>query len=305
MEKLIERFLQFIEQSNTGSKHTVNAYRHDLYEFLAFLNAQNIDSFEAVDRFVVNDYIVMLREKHIHGESLKNATIARKLSSLRSMYRYFNEYIGIPNNPFLYVKGPKLSKKIPEFLFEHEIDFLLDSFDLTSLEGYRNRVMFETMYACGLRVSEAAALKIDDIDFDEDMLRILGKGSKERLVPFYPELHELLFHYLTSIRNKWVLNDTNPYVFVNQRGKQLTSRGIQYILNKAVESCNLSMHIHPHMFRHSFATHLLDHGADLRIVQELLGHSSLSTTQIYTHVSQQRLKDVYQKAHPRSRENMK
>lgn len=300
MEELIHRFLTYVEQSNTGSKHTVDAYSRDVREFYDFLISQSIDSFEDVDRFVVNDYIVMLREKQIKGEHLKNTTIARKLSTLRSMYRYFNEYVGMLSNPFLYVKGPKQSKKIPEFLFEHEVNHLLDSFDLDTANGYRDRVLFEMMYACGLRVSEVTDLKIEDIDFNEEVVRIMGKGSKERIVPFYPELTELLQHYLLKIRCEWVNDPNNTYIFVNQRGKQLTSRGIQYLLNKAVDHCHMMMHVHPHMFRHSFATHLLDHGADLRVVQELLGHSSLSTTQIYTHVSQQRLKEVYKQAHPRS-----
>ncbi|NBK97540.1 MAG: tyrosine recombinase [Erysipelotrichia bacterium] len=298
-KELVERFLHFIEQSNTGSIHTLDAYKRDIAEFVAFLETQQVERFRDVDRFVVNDYIIMLREKEV----LKNSSIARKLSTLRSMFRYFNEYIGIDRNPFLYVKGVKLTKKIPEFLFEHEVDFLLDYFPLDTPLTYRNRVLFEVMYACGLRVSEVIHLKIEDIDFDEDFVRIVGKGSKERIVPFYPDLHTILKTYLTKIRTTFNVVDDNPFVFVNQHGKQLSSRGVQYILNKAVQDSGLTMHVHPHMFRHSFATHLLDHGADLRVVQELLGHASLSTTQIYTHVSKQRLKDVYEQAHPRSVKN--
>ncbi len=299
MEQLITRYLQFVNQSNTGSLHTNDAYERDIHEFSDFLKAQGVDGFDDVDRIVVNDYIIHLREKMHNGKNLKNVTIARKISTLRSFYRYLNEYIGIMSNPFVSVKGPKLAKKIPEFLFEHEVDFLLDQFDLATLDGYRNRVLFETMYACGLRLSEVTSLKISDIDFMDDVLRVIGKGDKQRIVPFYESLHTLLQYYLTHIRPQWC-DDSNPYVFVNQKGKQLTGRGIQYILNKAVEQCDLMTHVHPHMFRHSFATHLLDHGADLRVVQELLGHSSLSTTQIYVHVSQERLKKVYDMAHPRS-----
>lgn len=302
MEQLIERYLQFVQQTNSGSKHTFDAYTRDLNEFHNFLSAQGIANFNDVDRIVVNDFIIYLREKEHQGKALKSATIARKISTLRSFYRYLNEYIGLLHNPFLSVKSPKTGKKIPEFLFEHEIDYFLDSFDLNTLEGYRNRVLFETMYACGLRLSEVTSLGVDAIDFDEDILRVLGKGNKERIIPFYASLHELLKHYLTFIRPQWV-SDNNPYVFVNQRGKPLTTRGIQYILNKAVESSDLMTHVHPHMFRHSFATHLLDHGADLRVVQELLGHSSLSTTQIYVHVTQERLKNVYEHSHPRSNPN--
>lgn len=293
-----ERFLTFCLQSNTGSANTMDAYRRDIDEFFEFLNKENIDTLEEVDRFVVNNYIVFLREKKIYGAGLKNTTIARKLSSLRSFYRYLNEYTSIGTNPFLYVKAPKNKRKIPEFLFENEVNALLESFSLEDTVGYRNRVLFETMYACGLRVSEVVTLKIEDIDFYEDIITVTGKGKKERMVPFYPALHQLLRHYLKSIRPQLEPLQMNSYVFISQRGKPLTSRGIQYILNKSVEESNLPIQVHPHMFRHSFATHLLDHGADLRVVQELLGHSSLSTTQIYTHVSRQRLKEVYEKAHP-------
>ena len=299
MEELIVRYLQFVSQRNTGSKNTQEAYTQDLYEFYHFLMTQGIEQFDEVDRIVVNDFIIHLREKRYMGKTLKNSTIARKISTLRSFFRYLNEYIGLLNNPFLNVKGPKPSKRIPEFLFEHEIDYLLEHFDLSTLDGYRNRVLFETMYACGLRLNEVISLRLQDIDFYDDVLVVMGKGSKERMIPFYEDLHDLLKHYIENVRVKLV-KDNNHYLFVNQKGKQLTGRGVQYILNKTLEQCNIMTHVHPHMFRHSFATHLLDRGADLRVVQELLGHSSLSTTQIYVHVTQDRLKKVYENAHPRS-----
>ena len=234
--------------------------------------------------------------------TLKNSTIARKLSSLRSFYRYLNEYVGIQNNPFLYFKAPKKAKRIPEFLFYDEMETFLSSFDLSKPEELRDRAMFELMYACGMRVSEISSLRIRDIDFIEQIVRITGKGDKQRIVPFYDTAKQLLKSYLHTVRGLWC-DGSHDYVFVNQRGKQMTSRGIQYRLDIAGKKTDLQVHLHPHMFRHSFATHLLDNGADLRVVQELLGHSSLSTTQIYVHVSQERLKQTYLNAHPRAEKN--
>lgn len=296
MRKLLEKFLNHIYQINTGSSNTYEAYERDINEFIEFLEKENIPSFEAVDNIVVSNYIIYLRNKQTKNGYLKNTSIARKLCSLRSLYAYLNEYIGINTNPFIYIKAPKIGRRIPEFLFDDEIDELLKSIDLSSDEGIRNRAMFELMYACGMRVSEVVNLEVNNIDFNEDIVFITGKGDKQRIVPFYPELKPYLINYLENVRSKWVLNRDNKYVFVNQRGNKITSRGVQYILNKVVDGSGLNMKIHPHMFRHSFATHLLDNGADLRIVQELLGHSSLSTTQIYVHVTQEKLKRVYDNA---------
>lgn len=300
--KYVDKFLQYLTQSNTGSQHTFDAYQRDIEEFCSFMKREGMDDFNDVDRIIVNAYIISLRNRSTREGILKNATIARKLSSLRSLYRYLNQYTDISNNPFLYVKTPKQAKRIPEFLFYHEIEVLLDSFDLSSEEGVRNHLLFETMYACGLRVSEICNLKIEDINFTDDYVEIKGKGDKERIVPFYEDLHQQIDEYLHRVRPTLVSDLKNTYVFVNLRGKQLSARGVQYILDKAVLNCNLSTKVHPHMFRHSFATHLLDNGADLRVVQELLGHASLSTTQVYTHVSKQRLKSVYENAHPRAHE---
>ena len=234
---------------------------------------------------------------------MKNTSIARKLSSLRSFYRYLNEFIGIQENPFLYVKGPKISRRIPEFLFYDEMELFLSSFDLQKEVDLRNRALFELMYACGLRVSEIVALRLEDIDFIDQVVHITGKGDKQRIVPFYDMAKEILLHYIEEVREKWIQKEKHSIVFINQRGKGLTTRGVQYLMQRQADALNMSIHIHPHMFRHSFATHLLDNGADLRLVQELLGHSSLSTTQIYVHVSQERLKNVYIQAHPRAKQH--
>lgn len=301
MKEEKERFLAYIDQLNTGSKHTHQAYERDIDDFTTFLQQEGIDSFDDVDRIVVMNYIADLRMRMGQMGQLKNTSIARKLSSLRSLYRYLNEYIGMKENPFLYVKSPKISRRIPEFLFYDEMETFLSGFDLNDPVGLRNRAMFEIMYACGLRVSEVVALQIEDIDFNDSILHITGKGDKQRIVPFYDLAKELLIRYLNEVRIQWMGSEKHRIVFINQRGKGLTSRGVQYLMQRQADALAMPIHIHPHMFRHSFATHLLDNGADLRLVQELLGHSSLSTTQIYVHVSQNRLKQVYQQAHPRAK----
>ncbi len=298
-----QRFLDYINQLNTGSKHTLEAYERDIDDFIAFLNEEGITSFEHTDRIVVMNYIASLRQRDGVSGAMKNTSIARKLSSLRSFYRYLNEFIGIQENPFLYVKGPKISRRIPEFLFYDEMELFLSSFDLQKDVDLRNRALFEMMYACGLRVSEIVTLRLEDIDFIDQVVHITGKGDKQRIVPFYDMAKEILLHYIEEVREKWIQKEKHSIVFINQRGKGLTTRGVQYLMQKQADALNMSIHIHPHMFRHSFATHLLDNGADLRLVQELLGHSSLSTTQIYVHVSQERLKNVYIQAHPRAKQH--
>lgn len=301
MNELKERFLTYIDQLNTGSIHTKDAYARDIDDFICFLTKEGFTEFEEVDRVVVMNYIADLRQRMGARGQIKNTTIARKLSSLRSFFRYLNEYVGIQGNPFLYIKGPKTSRRIPEFLFYDEMELFLNGFDLHDPVDLRNRAMFELMYACGLRVSEVVTLTVEDIDFNDQVLHITGKGDKQRIVPFYDLAGELLGQYLQEVRASWIGMAKHSIVFVNQRGKGLTTRGVQYLMQKHADRLAMSIHIHPHMFRHSFATHLLDNGADLRIVQELLGHSSLSTTQIYVHVSQERLKHVYEEAHPRAK----
>lgn len=301
MEDMKRRFLQYIDQLNTGSPHTHEAYDRDIADFLQFLKQESIDSLDQVDRIVVMNYVAYLRDKMTRNGQMKNTSIARKLSSLRSFFRYLNEFVGIQGNPFLYIKSPKTPRRIPEFLFYDEMDLFLSSFDTEEPVGLRNRAMFELMYACGLRVSELTSLTIRDIDLREGILRISGKGDKQRMVPFYEEAGELVRRYLSEVRPLWMSETKHSIVFINQRGDGLTPRGVQYLMQKQADALAMSIHIHPHMFRHSFATHLLDNGADLRIVQELLGHASLSTTQIYVHVSQERLKNVYESAHPRAK----
>lgn len=301
MDELIERYLNHCQQINSASAHTYDAYSRDLNEFKQFLIMQEISSFEEVDRMIINQFIIYLRDGKHRKHVLQNSSITRKLSTLRSFYNYLQQVIGVPSNPMNYVKSFKSAKKIPEFLFFHEIETLLSSFQESNPLEHRDSVMFEFMYACGLRVSEVISLQVSDVNLDEGFVFIReSKGNKDRYVPFYPSLSIRIKEYKTQSRSKLLGKETHDYLFVNQKGKQLTSRGVQYRLDIAGAKSGLKMKLHPHMLRHSFATHLLDNGADLRVVQELLGHASLSTTQIYTHVSQEKLKKVYEEAHPRS-----
>lgn len=304
MEEYLERYLQYVYQRNSGSNHTTDAYRRDIEQFLAFLNKEGITSLEDVDRIVLMNFIASISEDE-QGRERSATTIARKISSIRSFYHYLNEYVGILNDPLRNVKGPKLPKRIPEFLFVEEVQTFLDSFDESEEVGMRDRAMFELMYACGLRVSEVVSLRLDSLDYEENVLRVLGKGDKERIVPFYPAIAYRIKRYVHTVRAHWIANQEHELLFVNQRGKPLTTRGVQYIMSKQCDQCGMNIRVHPHIFRHSFATHLLDNGADIRIVQELLGHASLSTTQIYVHVSKEKLRQAYEHAHPlaQSRKN--
>ncbi len=294
MEEILEHFLDYIVNTNSGSEDTRQAYGRDLRRYLSYLKQEGITSYGDADRTVVLGFLNYLRTDKQFSQ-ISNRSIARALSALRSFYRYLNEMQIAEGNPFAAVKIKVEKNRLPDYLFEDEVDALLGCFDLHDDMGYRNRTIFETMYGCGLRLSEVCNLKIGDIDFSNRLLRITGKGNKQRLVPFYDLIGKLMKNYLSLIRPKF-MKDDHDYVFVNRNGKKITPRGIQYLLEKTVLDNNLPMHVHPHALRHSFATHLLDKGADIRIVQELLGHSNLSTTQIYTHITSEHLRESYERA---------
>ncbi len=291
MKEYVERFLNYIYQKNSQSKDTYDSYKRDLVQLMDYLTSQGITSFQDADRLVFLNFISTIQLE----KQAKPSTIARKLSTYRSFYRYLNEYIGLDVNPLESISVPNKKRKIPDFLFINEIEYFLDSYQTEDPVGLRNQTMFTLLYACGLRVSELCALQWNQIDLNSRIVRVLGKGKKERLVPFFSGFEKQLKNYKLRYWEKYAESD---FVFVNQRGKGFTSRGIQYLMQKHANEIGMHMKLHPHMFRHSFATHLLDHGADIRLVQELLGHESLSTTQIYTHVSMQKIQDEYQKAHP-------
>lgn len=299
-DEVLDRFLHHIQISRTGSADTQDAYRRDVERFLGYLEDEKIKSFEKVDKAVISDYVMRLRSGDFGKQPLSNASYARNLSSLRSFFRYLNKYEGVENNPVRQFKGSVPRRKLPDFLTFDQMETLLKSFDLSKPADIRDRCIIEVMYACGLRVSECASLQVSKIHLSERYLSVIGKESKERMVPFYGRCAKLIELYLKEARPKFKQEATD-ILFLNQKGKPLSTRSIQDICAKRGELAGLSVHVHPHMIRHSFATHLLDNGADLRVVQELLGHENLSTTQIYTHVTSDRLRAAVDKAHPHAK----
>ena len=300
MYELLDAFLKSFQAKRSGSKDTYDSYYRDISRFIDYLENIEIKSFKEVDKMVVYNYIELLRSGDITRSVLSNSSFSRNMSALRSFFRYLNEIDEVDKNPFLQFKGIKQDKHLPDVLTFDQTEQLLDSFDLDNELELRDRCILETIYACGLRISECLNLKESDIDYNELIIRVLGKGSKERIVPFYPRLKELMYLYKEKYRNKYKTIESTTF-FINKKGDKLTPRYVQKMMNKKAIDSGLNIGLHPHMLRHSFATHLLNNGADLRIVQELLGHENLSTTQLYTHLTYEHLKETVDKAHPHSK----
>ncbi len=287
MEEEIASFLAHQYASNSRSQATVQASSTDLGQYRDWLIRKNLDYLQA-DRLVLLDYLSDLR-RMTPGEKMKNSTMCRKLSTLRGFYKFLCQEDLVQTNPLGGIHSFKKEKNLPDFLFVEEMKQFLSGFDPSNPSDRRDEVLFSLIYGCGLRVSEACALEWSDLRLEERIVRILGKGSKERIVP--------IPRWLTGKLKQWKAETGGQgRLFSNKNGKPLTPRGVQYRMEIHSDKQNMPMKVHPHMLRHSYATHLLDGGADIRTVQELLGHSSLSTTQIYTHVSNESLMQAYQKA---------
>ena len=299
-----DEFVEFIVARRSGSPATADSYGRDLERFAAYLAEKKITDFGQVDKAVMFDYVTLLRSGKITRGKISDSSFSRMLSTLRSFYHYLIRYKGVKVNPTRGLRAPKLNRTIPEFLTFDQMMTLFDSFDLNDPAALRNRAILETMYACGLRVSEVCSLTLAELDLNERILTVTGKGDKQRIVPFYKRLRTILTRYLRDYRALY-LKEELGFVFVSQRGAPITPRAVQLILAQAGQDAGLNQPLHPHILRHSFATHLLDNGVDLRTVQELLGHSSLSTTQIYTHVTVDLLKQSVDAAHPHSKSVLK
>jgi integrase/recombinase XerC len=327
----IQQFLDYLKFERRFSEHTAKCYGADLTQFGEFLmstsetsqidNEQisssdhNGDSATAVATSVqqkvdelllsvgtdsVRAYLAFLNDKQY-----SKATIARKLATLRSFYKFLVKRNQLTSNPVIAVRTPKQDKKLPRFLDYEEVKKLLDTPSLDNWLGARDRAIMETLYSTGIRVSELVALNMDDIDFLGEVVHIRGKGKKERIAPIGSSALQVIQHYM-EYRNKRAQNNVNfdsKVLFVNKHGKRLSTRSVRRKMDKYLKMAGLDPAISPHTLRHSFATHMLNNGADLRSVQELLGHQSLSTTQVYTHLTTTKLKDVYENAHPRGGHN--
>ncbi|MDW8027495.1 MAG: site-specific tyrosine recombinase XerD [Armatimonadota bacterium] len=292
----VDKFLRQIEVVRKASEHTVRAYARDLADFVAFLEVEGLKEWQQVTTVLLRQYLNWLFVKGYERRS-----IARKLSSVRSFFRFLARMGYINVNPALDLKQPKLPQKLPSVLEVSEIEQLFSSIKTSTPRGLRDRAILELLYATGLRVSEVANLRISDIDFAEKLVRVKGKGSKERIALLHDEALHWLERYITVSRPILLKRSkqVTEIVFVSQKGTPLTVRQIHRIVDNYARKF-LGRRISPHALRHSFATHLLEGGADLRVIQELLGHSSLAATQIYTRLSRTHLKRVYEKAHPRS-----
>lgn len=300
MYEVLDAFIKYLYDKTSGSDNTADSYYRDICRFINYLQDNDIRNYSLVDKNIAFDYITLLRSGKISRSKISNSTYARKLSSLRSFYHYLCEKHLCDNNPFKLFKNSHLEKHLPDVLTFDEVERIFEVFDLDNPLDIRNRCILETIYACGLRVSECCDLLIENIDRKEMLIKVLGKGSKERIIPYYPRLDDLFDLYLAKYRNRFATDDF-PYMFVSNRKGKISSRSVQLLLEDVKIKAGLQKDLHPHMLRHSFATHLLDNGADLRSVQELLGHASLSTTQLYTHLTYDRLKTAVNKAHPHSK----
>ncbi|MCM8795403.1 MAG: tyrosine recombinase XerC [Candidatus Omnitrophica bacterium] len=286
MERFLEKFIRYLQIEKNYSSYTILNYQLDLKDFEKFLGDTAL---EKVDYLVLRKYLARLKERN-----LSNRTLNRHLSSLRSFFKFLVREGYLKNNPISSILSPKQERHLPVFLTEEEVVRLIESVIPNDERGLRDRAILETFYSTGMRISELASLNIDDIDFIGGIVKVLGKGKKERLAPIGEKAISSIRSYLDK-RKK-----SSAAIFLNKSGRRITTRGIRNIIYKYIRLAGIKQGISAHTLRHSFATHLLNRGADLRSVQELLGHAHLSTTQIYTHLTTERLKDIYDKTHPRA-----
>lgn len=288
LKELIEEFLRYLIIDKGYSNNTIESYKRDLLCFLEFNKNTKV---ETIDNEKLKNYIKLLTEKGLNDKS-----ISRNISCLKSFFKFLVIEKIINNNPTDGLFMPKTKKSIPNILTEDEILKLLD-INITDNFSYRNKAMLELMYATGIRVSELINLKLQDIDLIDDIIRIFGKGSKERIVPIGEFASEAIKDYL-KVRNLMIKKQNSEYLFLNNHGDSMTRQGFFKVIKKIAKEKGIEKELHPHTLRHSFASHMLKYGADLRTIQELLGHSDISTTQIYTHITNEKLKQNYKEFHP-------
>ena len=289
LSDLIIEFLRYLLIDKGYSENTIESYKRDLDKFLEYNKNTSIDNISNED---LKKYI-----KYLNDSGLNEKSIARNISSLKSFYKFLviSKYISSNTSDSLYL--PKIRKSLPNTLTEDEVFKLLD-IELIDNFSYRNKAMIELLYATGLRVSELINLKLQDVDFSQDIIRTFGKGSKERIIPIGDYAKEYLEKYIYEYRSCMLKKENSEYIFLNNHGKQMTRQGFFKIIKKIAKEKGINKELSPHTLRHSFASHLLKYGADLRTIQELLGHSDISTTQIYTHITNEELKQNYNEFHP-------
>ena len=297
-EQVIILFKDYLDIERRYSNNTVISYTDDIYSLVHFLEREQFGELLTVSPRIARFYTATLHENY------KPKSISRKISSLRSFYSFLNREELVKKNPFLDVELPKKERKLPQFIYPEEIESLFNSINTIKPIGKRDKLILEFLYGTGVRVAELCSVKIKDIDFYQDLILIHGKGNKDRYAPIHKTLSKSLQDYILTTRNEFLKraeNKDNDTLLLNFKGTSLTQRGVRLIIKRILDNSEETFNLSPHKLRHTFATHLLNNGADLRSVQELLGHAHLSSTQIYTQVSKEKLKDSYMDAHPRAK----
>jgi integrase/recombinase XerD len=294
MKELIDTFLNYLSVERGLSNNTIISYREDLNTYLDFMEKQSIGALSKISRNNITDFMLNQKDKGISANS-----VARRLAAIRMFHRFLAREKILKSDPTNLIDSPKLWKKIPDTLTLNEIESLIAQPDIRDKQGIRDKAILETMYATGMRVSEAVNLRLDNVNLDIGFLRCIGKGNKERVIPLGKKAIASLKKYLEASRPYFLKSKTSEYLFVSRFGKKISRQSFWKLIKKYARQARIKKPIRPHILRHSFATHLLERGADLRAVQEMLGQSNISTTQIYTHINRDRLKSIHKQFHPR------
>ncbi|MFD1862463.1 tyrosine recombinase XerC [Planococcus chinensis] len=292
---MLKSYMAYIQLEKNYSEHTVHHYEKDLEDFFLFMEQEGIGELQEVEYLHARNYVTKLYET-----KLSRTTISRKISSIRSFFRYGSREFGLSEAAFRSLYHPKKEERLPQFFYEEEMEVLFKSVQGEDKLSKRNTALLELLYATGMRVNECVSIRMQDLDRTMHIVKVMGKGRKERYIPYGGFAHDALEHYIEEVRPKLMKKQDHQSLFVNNRGEPVTDRGIRHILNECMKKASANSAIYPHMIRHTFATHLLNNGADMRTVQELLGHSHLSSTQVYTHVTKEHLRKTYLNSHPRA-----
>lgn len=295
METIIEEYLKFIQIEKGLSENTIGAYRRDLKKYQLYMQEQKIAHIDFIDRQTIQECLGSLIDQ---GASAKS--IARFISTIRSFHQFALREKYAAKDPTVLIETPKYEKKLPDVLDVEEVIQLLETPDLTKNNGYRDRTILELLYATGMRVTELIQIEIDDVNLIMGFVKVFGKGNKERIIPLGDTVIEYLDTYINNVRSQLLKKTVTNVLFLNLHGRPLTRQGIWKLIKQYGLRANITKTLTPHTLRHSFATHLLENGADLRAVQEMLGHSDISTTQLYTHVSKTQIRQMYNQFHPRA-----
>ena len=293
MNKELDDFINYLEYERNYSNNTIIAYKNNILQLINYLESININDIRCVKYETIRGYL-----SYLHENKYKSKSISRMISSMRSFFKYLKGENTITNNPMTLISNPKLEKKLPKYLTINEVEKILNVPDMNDKIGIRDAFILELLYVSGIRVSELVNIKLNDIEESQRRIKILGKGNKERYVLYGSRCSELLKKYI-SVRSNF-LKYPNDYLILSKTGRKINTREIRNIINRIKVKAGVSISISPHTFRHTFATHMLNEGADIRAVQELLGHENLSTTTIYTHLTNEKLRRTYLNTHPRA-----